>query len=411
MNKLNILFINHYSITPSKGGASRHYEIGKRLSKNGHDITLIGGCYHHHLKKNISFTSPFEISYEDGLKVIWLRLKKYSNPQGVWRFINWLTFAIRILLLNKENYKKPDVIYYSSLSLVGVIAAYLLSKIHRAKFIFEVRDIWPLSIQELKGISKHNPAVIFLRLIEKFGYKKADLIVSTIPGLTKHLVNSGIKDKQSFHSPNGIENTEYPNIFSPVFEKIKKKQSSKFVVGYAGSIGTPNGVETLVEAANALKEEKGIFFTIVGDGPCKKDLIDLSKKYKLNNIFFADRVPRQEVHQIIESFDVAFHGQSIITPLYDFGISPNKMADYMLHGKPVVNAYSGGEDPVKKFNCGITVPALDHKGVANSIMQFNNMEKEIFLKMSTNAKQAINFFYDYDVISSHLEYQLLGLFK
>ena len=411
MNKLNILFINHYSITPSKGGASRHYEIGKRLSRNGHDITLIGGCYHHHLKKNISFDSSFEISYEDGIKVIWLRLKKYSNPQGVQRFVNWFAFAVRILLLNKENYKKPDVIYYSSVSLVGVISAFILSRIYRAKFVFEVRDIWPLSIQELKSISKYNPAILLLRLIERFGYKQADLIISTIPGLTKHLSKSGIKDKHSFHSPNGIENKEYPNIYSSVFEEIKEKQSTKFVVGYAGSIGTPNGVETLVEAAKVLKANKDIFFTIVGDGPRKKDLINLSKKYGLNNIFFADRVPRQEVHQIIESFNIAFHGQSIITPLYDFGISPNKIADYMLHGKPVINAYSGGEDPVEKYNCGITVPALDHKSVAGSILQFKNMDKELFLKMSANAKDAISIFYDYDVITSRLEFQLSGLFE
>ena len=410
MNKLNILFINHYSISPLKGGASRHYEIGKRLVKYGHDITLIGGCYHHHLKKNLSFDSAHEISYEDGIKIIWLKLKKYSNPQGAQRFINWFIFAIKILFLKKENYKKPDVIYYSSLSLIGVISAYILSKRYKAKFVFEVRDIWPLSIQELKKISKYNPALILLRLIEKFGYKNADLIVSTIPGLTKHLLKSGVKRKSSFHSPNGIENTKYPNLFSEVFEEIKIKQAQRFVVGYAGSIGTPNGVETLIEAANHLKEED-IFFTIIGDGPRKKDLIKLSGVYNLNNVFFADRVPRQEVHQIIDSFDVVFHGQSIITPLYDFGISPNKMADYFLHGKPVVNAYSGGEDPVSKFKCGITVPALDSNGVAASILELKNMNKESFQKMSSNAKEAINTFYDYDVITAKLELQLIGLFK
>ena len=83
----------------------------------------------------------------------------------------------------------------------------------------------------------------------------------------------------------------------------------------------------------------------------------------------------------------------------------------MLHGKPVINAYSGGEDPVEKYNCGITVPALDHKSIAGSILQFKNMDKELFLRMSANAKEAISIFYDYDVITSRLEFQLSGLFE
>ena len=406
---MNILFINHYSITPSKGGASRHYEIGKRLSRKGHDITLIGGCYHHHLKKNKYLHASHEILEEDGIRVIWLRLKSYSKPQGFQRFLNWFTFALKILLLDRRSYNRPDIIYYSSISLIGVISAFILSRIHNAKLVFEVRDIWPLSIQELKGVSRFSPPIILLRMIEKFGYKRADLIVSTIPGLTKHLVKSGITNKQSFHSPNGIENIQYPDIFSPVFEEIKERQGSCFVVGYAGSIGTPNGVETLLEAARLLEGETDIFFTIVGDGPRKQDLLSLSKKYRLRNIFFAERVPRQEVHQIIDSFDIAFHGQSIITSLYDYGISPNKMADYMMHGKPVVNAYSGGEDPVKIFNCGMTVAALDYEGVASCILELKNMDKERFSEMSANGRAAIIDTYDYDVISCRLEEQLENL--
>ena len=144
-----------------------------------------------------------------------------------------------------------------------------------------------------------------------------------------------------------------------MYEEIKEKQKQKFCVGYVGTNGIPNGVETLVLAAHELKSEDSIFYHC-WRGPEKSRLVKLSKELDIKNIYFADRVPRDQVQQIVDSFDIVYHGQSIITKLYDYGISPNKMSEYFLQGKPVVNTYSGSGDPVAKFDCGITVPAHDH---------------------------------------------------
>jgi glycosyltransferase involved in cell wall biosynthesis len=407
--KKNILFINHYTNTPLRGGATRHYELGKRLAKKGYDVTLVGGAYHHHLKKNKTIDKNIEDEMSELVHIIWVKLPEYVNSHGIKRFLNWIIFSVKLFLIPKFIKKKPDYIYYSSLSIIGIIPAIMLSKKYKAKLVFEIRDIWPLSLICLKGFSRFNPVIVLLRIIELIGYKFADLIVTTMPDGYKHIHESGFTRKKIVYLPNGIENIAYPDVQSDIFELIKNKQANKFTIGYVGTNGVPNGVETLVLAANELKPFKDIFFTIVGDGPEKKRLIELSKHLQLTNIYFADRVPSNEVHQIVSSFDIVFHGQSIITKLYDYGISPNKMSEYFLQGKPVVNAYSGSGDPVSKFGCGITVPALDFKGVSEAILEFKSMSKDRFNQMSINAKKAIDEFYDYDMIASSLDKELRNL--
>ena len=409
MNKKKILFINHYTISPSKGGTTRHYELAKRLVDCGYEVSLVGGAYHHHLRRNQTIKRRYEVENQDGFKLIWLRLPKYKNPHGVKRFFNWVVFSLKILKIPNLDQSKPDFIYYSSLSLIGILSAIFLSKYYKAKLIFEIRDIWPLSLICLKGLSKYNPAIILLRLIELTGYKYSDLIITTMPKGYKHIQESGFKNKKIIHLPNGIENKPFKKVRSKVYEEIKEKQKEKFCVGYVGTNGVPNGVETLVLAANELKSEDSIFFTIVGEGPEKSRLVQLSKDLDIKNISFADRVPRDQVQQIVDSFDIVYHGQSIITKLYDYGISPNKMAEYFLQGKPVVNAYSGSGDPVAQFNCGLTVPAHDHVGLAQSILEFYQMESGKFAQFSLNARNAVNNFYDYDVVALSLDEELKKL--
>ncbi len=407
---MNILFINHYSITPSKGGSTRHFEIGKRLIKLGHNASLIGGAYHHHLRKNEIIYSQKEKENIGGMEIIWLKLPYYKNPHSIQRFLNWFIFAFKLLFIQKRDIRKPEIIFYSSTSLLGIVSAYFLSKRFKARLVLEIRDIWPLTVIHLRGLSKLNPLVIFLRLIEIFGYFVSEIIFTTMPLGRKHIIDSGFKNKKVFHLPNGIENKRSKMIDSDVSRKLHEIQKGKFVVGYAGSIGSANWVESLILAAKLLKNEKEIFFSIIGDGPKKKELVNLSKEFNLNNIFFGDRVPREYVPKILSSFSVCFHGSGK-NPLYDFGVSPNKMAEYMLHGKPIIDSYSGARGAVEKFNCGITVPAGDHKEIAKAIIKMKNLDQRSFEKLSENAKSAIDSFYDYDVITLSLEKHLKDLYN
>ena len=105
------------------------------------------------------------------------------------RIISWVQFEIGLLFLDKKEIKKPDTIIISSLSIFSILTGIFYKNKYNAKLIIEIRDIWPLSIIEIKKYSKHNLFIILLSYIEKIGYKKANVIVGTMPNLKEHVKN------------------------------------------------------------------------------------------------------------------------------------------------------------------------------------------------------------------------------
>ena len=173
---------------------------------------------------------------------------------------------------------------------------------------------------------------------------------------------------------------------------------------YLGTVGLANSVITLLEAAVFLVDNKKVSFEIYGDGQELQNLKSYKEKRKLGNVQFLGSVDQTRVPDILYSADILFHGSND-SELYKFGISPNKLSEYMAAGRPIVNSYSGGFDPISAAKCGITTRAGDGKALASSILKLAN-DPRYRAELGARGRQVAEEQYSYAAVNNSY-YELL----
>jgi len=148
----------------------------------------------------------FFLDKTNGVKYIWIKVNRYKNAHSVGRVLKWLTFSYRLNFLDIDKLKiqKPNFIIASCPGLFHIMPAYRLSRKYDARFIFEVRDIWPQTLIELNGISERNLLITVMKKIEHFAINKSDIIISLLPLYNRYLKEKGF-NKDFFYPPNGFD--------------------------------------------------------------------------------------------------------------------------------------------------------------------------------------------------------------
>jgi glycosyltransferase involved in cell wall biosynthesis len=378
-----IWIVCQYAGSKYHGMNYRPYYLAREFTKSGYNVCIISGSYSHTFTEIPESKGLFTFEKIDEITYVWVRLLKYTQSKSAGRVLNMLLFTCKLFLLPVKKLPPPKVIIVSSPSPFPVINAHRWGKKFEAKFFFEVRDIWPLTLMELGNYSKYHPFIIFTQWFENFAYKKADYVVSVLPEAVHHMVSHGLKRKKFNHIPNGIYIDEIEEQFTPLADFEKDTLKDRFIVGYAGAVGIANALDSLVDAAEILTEHKEICILVVGNGGEKERL--QKKTEHLENVFFLKAVPKAQVRALLEHFDVCYIGLKNV-PLFRFGVSPNKLFDYMLAGKPVVYAINSGNDPVQEAECGLSVEAENPSAIADAIVKLYKMGPEERNRIGKNGK-------------------------
>ena len=403
----NIWLINQYASTPETGMGGRHYYLARELARQGHNVYLIAAGYTHLLRKPPELSDPVEIIKQDGFNMVWIRLPSYSRAHSKARILNWFRFAWALRSLKDFIPDRPASILYSSPGLIGFLGAKYLAGKFGSKLIFEVRDIWPLTLQLLGGYSAKHPFIRFLRWVELDAYKKADKVVSNLPNAIEHFESSGMNPEKFSWVPNGFLKSEI-DAPQPLREEVLKQLPlSKFIVGYTGTIGVANAIENLVQAADLLRDKNDIAFVIVGAGQDKASLRELVAIKGLENVFFIEPIRKVEIQTMLSCFDVCYIGW-LRDELYKFGIGSNKIPEYLVSGKPIIHAYSGACDPVLLAGAGVTVAAEDPSALAKAIVELYAMSSDKCLSMGNNGRRVAYAEYDYEILAKKLSKILLS---
>ncbi len=395
-----IWIINDYAGSPHHGMTYRHYYLAKEWIKKGYKVYIITASYSHFLRKFPNVNKNFKIEKIDGINYVWVKVPKYNNSWDKKRVVKWFVFSFKLLFLPFLKIDKPDVIIASPTAPFFVLPAYKLAKKFKSKFIFEIRDIWPLTLVELGNFSANHPFIKFMGWFEKFGVKKSDYIVSTLQNYGEHLKNNLKINKNFIWINNGVSLEEMSKI-EPLDKNTEEKiPKDKFIVGYTGTIGVANAIEYLLKAAELLIGYKDIHFVIVGDG---KEKENLQQRYaNLNNITFIEPIKKQQVQSILKFFDVCYIGWNK-EKIYNYGISPNKLFDYMYSEKPILHSYDGKNDIVKLANCGVTVEPENPKAISNAILKLYNMSEQNRKKLGQNGKKYVLEYFTYDKLAKKYE--------
>ena len=391
---MNILYINHYAGAPQYGMEFRPYYMAKEWRKFGHKVLIVAASYSH-----LRFRQP---EYQkksceaiDGVDYQWYKTPQYSS-NGILRVKNIFSFLYRLYRDSARLVKEfaPDVVIASSTYPFDIWPARRIAKKAKAKLVYEIHDLWPLSPIELGGMSPNHPFIRLCQKAENDCYKYSDAVVSILPNVHKHVIAHGLDIKKLHIVPNGIVEEEWNETSAEEIsdESIvnffkAQKDAGNIIVGYAGTHGKPNALEYLLETAKLLTG-KPIVFALFGNGSEKKQLIKLSDDLKLKNVFFFDAVNKKQMFRLLQNIDIAYiAGQNI--KLYEFGISPNKLMDYMIAEKVLLHSYGIKDDLVTEVGCGIAVAPADPAAIANGIIRLTNLTPEERRNMGKRGREFV----------------------
>lgn len=397
---MTIWLINHYVVTPEHPGGTRHYDIGRTLVAMGHDVTLVAAGFHYAMfeeTRTYPHGSDYLVEETDGIRFVWVKTRPYQG-NGIGRVRNMLEFTWKLRALPELGLPKPDVIVGSSVHLFAVYGAYRLAKKLRVPFVMEVRDIWPQTLVDM-GISKWHPFVLLLGVLEPYLYQRADQIITLLPRAAEHIETFAIAPEKIHWISNGVELERFE---TPTPSHLL--EPGKFNVLYTGTMGTANNLEPLMEAADLLAADPAVHITLVGSGPHKATLRDAAANK--SNVTVLDALPKQRVAPLLAEADVLFVGLKNL-PLYRYGMSMNKVFDYMAAKKPVIFAADVPENPILRAGSGTIVRPDDPEAIANAVLKLYNCTQQQRRRMGENGYRYVAEHFSMKIIAAQFENVLL----
>lgn len=390
----NIWIINQYASHLDY----RHFELSKAFASKGYAVTVITSSFHHGKREYIYQDTMTVVERSENVRYIYLRSKPEYKTNGVNRVLNMFGFNVLFMQKLKKitaiGGEPSFVIASSAPPTVWEIGHYCARKFG-TKFIAEFRDIWPMSLVEIQGVSPKHPIVKYFGMLEKRAYRRADAIVSVIPFADKYICDEKGYSRDKFHwMPNGINAEEVDNILKRGVQlpnELDEFLSKNWCSVYVGSIAKCECVDFMAESFELLRD-KDICFAIIGEGGETENIKALVKNMNLNNVKVFPAVRKDQVPAILDKAKCCL-AAAYATPLYEYGISPNKLGDYLYSGKPTIYACD--------IHCAvndaghITTKYGDKKAFADAILKVKSYDDVTLTEMSERARQLIFDKYDY----------------
>ncbi len=396
---MNIWILNNYNMLPEQGGLVRHYNFAKCLAEKRHHVSVFVGSHPHNTDlQMIQDRSAWKIGQKTPFRWVYVRTLNYagSRLKQILSMFQFYRNGKKAALAFFNQGERPDIILGSSAHPLAAVLAIRLAKRFRCKSIAEVRDLWPESIVAYGIAGPHNPAVLALRRLEKWIYKKADALVFTMEGAYDYIVEQGwdkdIPRSKVHYINNGVDleqfdyNTEHFHVDDPDLD-----DPNTFKVVYTGSIRKVNNLGLLLDAAKCVNDPR-VKFLIWGDGDEREALERRVRDEGLTNVVFKGRVEKKYIPSIVSRANLNFAHNSF-TYLFNYGISFNKLFDYFAAGQPILCDFPCRYNPVIIYGAGMEVRDTRPQEIAAVIGQLAELPAEQRRLMGANARHAAE---DYD---------------
>lgn len=395
---MRILYIDHYAGSPSLGMEYRPHAMAERWIAAGHDVTILAGTYSHLRQQNLTASSDGEEQVVDGVPFRLIRTREYEG-NGVGRILSWVDFVGKGWRDARRIAKalRPDVVIASSTYPMDTWLAARVARVAKAKLVHEVHDLWPLTPMELGGYSPSHPLMWLMGRAERSAYKNSAVVVSILPNIEPHVRSLGI-DTPVVHVPNGIEAVSDPQAApEAVIELIDDLHAEgEKVVGYAGGMATSNAMDDFV-AAMGLLTDKSITAVLIGDGLLRPDLEAQANQLGAK-VRFVGSIPKAQVGDALSRMDALYIG-SKKSSLYEYGVSANKIFDYMLTGVPIINAFATDHSPLVEAGCTITAAAEDPASIAAGIEEATSLAPIMAKKLGDQGRAFVLSRHDLDQLA------------
>lgn len=375
---MNILLINHYAGSVRHGMEYRPFYLAREWVRAGHRVRILAAAQSH-LRACAPQLDGRAMLDEtiDGVDYRWYATPPYRG-NGVQRAGNMAAFVAALYRTARPLARQfqPELVIASSTYPADIWPARRIASLAGARLAFEVHDLWPLSPMELGGMSRWHPFIMLMQAAEDYAYRHADTVISILPRAAPHMAARGMAPHKLHVVPNGVDLAEWDSAPAPLPEPVaallaELRQRRHTVVGYAGSHGLANALDSLLDAA-ALLRGQALSFVLAGAGPDKESLQRKATAAGLNQVHFIDPLAKRHMPALLAGFDIAYLGWRR-QPLYRYGIAPNKLSDYMMAARPVIHAVEAGNDPVAEAQCGLSIAPEDAAALAAAIRQLHQL--------------------------------------
>ncbi|MDA2923063.1 glycosyltransferase family 4 protein [Acidobacteria bacterium AH-259-L09] len=365
---MHILLIHQVFTSIGEPGSTRHIELSQHLAKNGNRVTVLAGQVNYLTGTK---TSESRLIIKEAITKgveVW-RCCTYSklNRGFTHRLLAFFAFMVSSLLAG-ILVKRPHLVWGTSPSLFQTFTAYLIARLKRVPFVFEVRDLWPDFAVEA-GVLKNRLLIWASRRLEHFLYHHADFLIVNSPGFTPHLFRCGVSADKVALVANGVEVENFNPDAGGTLLRRELGLQDKFLAVYLGAHGIANDLRTLLFAAQILQEYPNIVVVLVGDGKERSNLILQAHQLGLGNVVFAGAQPKSRVAEFLAASNVCIailKAIPIFTTTY-----PNKVFDYMAAGRPTILAIDGViREVIEASNGGTFVPPGNPHALAQAVLTY-----------------------------------------
>lgn len=349
-------------------------ELAQTLQARGHDVTVLTGYPNYPTGK---LYSGYRVRLRQretlaGVPVVRVPLYPEHSRSGLRRALNYLSFALSSATFGPWLVRQPDVLFVYHPPLTIGIPAYVLSRLWRVPFVYQIQDMWPETLTAT-GMLSNQRLLSWIGDMASWIYCKAEVILVASPGFRQNLVAKGVSPAKIQVVSNWVDpNTYYRVQPDPVLAQ-ELCLAERFNVMFAGNMGEAQGLETVIEAARLLQanwQERTLQdspqFVLIGDGIALPRLQGLAAQYQLNNVRFLGRFPAQEMPHLYALADTLLvHLKD--DPLFRITI-PHKILAYLSAGKPVLAAVAGDvADLIASIGAGVTCPPSDPAALAAAV--------------------------------------------
>jgi len=299
-----------------------------------------------------------------------------------------------------QTIRDVDLVYGTSPPMFQAVAARSLAASRRVPFLFEVRDLWPAFAVEM-GVLRNPFVITVAEWVERWLYRGAQTIVVNSPGFIQHIGEAGVSDASVTVVANGVDAQMFDPSSSGAEWRKKLAPKGGVIALYTGALGTANGLDTILDAANLLRHRSDIAFALVGDGGEASRLRTRAQELKLDSLVILDAVPKTEMKELLAAADICV---ATLLPLPMFAtVYPNKVFDYLAAGRPTVSNIQGPiAGVISDSGGGITVEPGNAAALAAAVTQLAN-DPQLRNQMGRKARSHVAAHFDRRVQALHFQ--------
>ena len=388
---MRIWIVNHYA-DPPDGMATRSIDLARRFVEQGHPTTIFASNFNHYRFAPVERMGLFQFRRAvdvDGVRIVWIKTSHYRLNDWL-RVANMISFAVLVMIAGLLERPRPDAVIGVSVHPLAALAGFYLARLKRARFFFEVTDLWPQTLVDLGRLKRNSLSARFLRRLERYLCRKAERIVMLLPHTASYMESIGIPLDKVLWIPNGVELSRYGNLL-PYDGAALPPYRIVFMGGFVES----NAIDNLLGAARVLKERgrKDIEFLLVGRGTDRNAVIQKAEELRLDNVRFPEPVPKSDIGKVMSEADAFIYALHDL-PLYRYGVSLNKLTDYLAGGRPIIFSGRSTYDPVAAIGAGYSVPPDDPVAIADAIEKLFSLPPSQRIAMGRKGREYVTEHHD-----------------